>query len=192
MRKKIIICGVLSLVLLNTSCLGSFSAFNSLRDWNDGATDDKFLDGLIFWALFPVYGLFISGDVLLFNALEFWTGANPIAMAKDEKEMQYAKVDGQNVRMIATQNHFSIEVLSGENKGLTLDMVFTLGNKSWNSINEDGELIKLASVKDGFYIVHTSNNESIQINPNTSKEQNLALLQSKIANYKTPMYTEGK
>jgi hypothetical protein len=192
MRKKIIICGVLSLVLLNTSCLGSFSAFNSLRDWNEGVTDDKFLDSLIFWALFPVYGLFISGDVLLFNALEFWTGANPIAMAKGEKEMQYAKVDGQNVRMIATQNHFSIEVLSGENKGLTLNMVFTLGNKSWNSINEDGELIKLASVKDGFYIVHTSNNESIQINPNTSKEQNLALLQSKIANYKTPMYKEDK
>jgi hypothetical protein len=113
-------------------------------------------------------------------------------MAKDEKEVQYAKVNGQDVRMIATQNHFSIEVLSGENNGLTLDMVFTLGNKSWNSINEDGELIKLASMKDGFYIVHIPNDESIQINPNASKEQNLALLQGRVANYKAPMYTGGK
>ncbi|MBQ0740246.1 DUF3332 family protein, partial [Aquimarina celericrescens] len=40
MKKKIFICGALSMTLLSTSCLGSFSAFNSLRDWNDGVTDN--------------------------------------------------------------------------------------------------------------------------------------------------------
>jgi hypothetical protein len=192
MKKKIFICGALSMTLLSTSCLGSFSAFNSLRDWNDGVTDNKFLDNLIFWALniVPVYGLFIAGDVLFFNVLEFWTGDNPIAMVKGEKEIQYAKVNGQDVKMTATQNHFSIEVLSGENKGETLEMVYTPENKSWNSINEEGELIKLASMKDGFYMVHTPNGESIQIDPNASREQNLALLQGKVADYKSSMWAE--
>lgn len=187
MKKKIFICGALSMTLLSTSCLGSFSAFNSLRNWNDGVTDNKFLDSLIFWAIVPIYGLFISGDVLFFNVLEFWTGDNPIAMVKGEEEIQYAKVNGQDIKMTATQNHFSIEVFSGENKGKTLEMVFTPENKSWNSINEGGELIKLASMKDGFYMVHTPNGESIQIDPNASKEQNLTLLQGKVAAYKTSM-----
>jgi hypothetical protein len=47
-------------------------------------------------------------------------------------------------------------------------------------------------MKDGFYIVHTSNDESIQINPNASKQQNLAFLQGRIANYKIPVYKESK
>jgi hypothetical protein len=194
MKKKIFICGALSMTLLSTSCLGSFSAFNSLRDWNDGVTDNKFLDNLIFWALniVPVYGLFILGDLVFFNVLEFWTGDNPIAMAEGEEEVQYANVKGQDVKMTATKNHFTVEVLSGENKGETLEMVYTSENKTWNAIGGDGGLIKLASIKDGFYMVHTPNGESIQIDPNASKEQNLALLQGKVVDYKSTMLAEAK
>jgi hypothetical protein len=194
MKKKFFICGALSMTLLSTSCLGSFSAFNSLRDWNDGVTSNKFLDNLIFWALniVPVYGLFITGDVLFFNVLEFWTGDNPIAMAEGEEDIQYAHINGQDVKMTATKNHFSIEVLKGENKGETLEMVYTLENKTWNTINEEGDFIKLASMKDGFYMVYTPNGESIQIDPNASKEQNMAILKGKVADYESSMWAEAK
>ena len=123
MNKKFLICGLLSVTILSTSCLGSFSAFNSLRDWNDGLTNNKFMDNLVFWALniVPVYSLFIAGDVFLFNLLEFWTGSNPIAMAEGETQTKYANVKGTDVRMTASKNKFDIAILSGENDQWKMD-----------------------------------------------------------------------
>ncbi len=189
-----IICGALSMTLLSSSCLGSFSAFNKLRDWNDGLTDNKFLDNLIFWALniVPVYGLFFFGDVVFFNLLEFWTGSNPIAMAEGDEETQYATIEGKEVKMTATKNHFSVEVLSGENKGEVLEMVYTEGDKTWNAVGEDGELIKLASMQDGFYMVYTPDGEAIQMDPMASKEQNLAILKGKVADYESSMWADAR
>lgn len=182
MNKKFFICGLLSMTILCTSCLGSFSAFNSLKDWNDGLTGNKFLDNLVFWALniVPVYPLFLTGDVLLFNLLEFWTGSNPIAMAADESETQYANIDGVDVRMTASKNKFDIAVLNGENAGKEVNLLFVPEDKSWNAIAEDGALIKLASMEDGFYLVHTPEGESIQIDPTASKEESLMILENQL------------
>lgn len=182
MNKKFFICGMLSMTILCTSCLGSFSAFNALRDWNDGLTGNKFLDQLVFWALniVPVYGLFIFGDIVLFNLLEFWTGSNPIAMAEGESETQYANVKGTDVRMTASKNKFDIAILSGENAGKEVNLLFVPEDKSWNAVGENGELTKLASMEDGFYLVHTPEGEAIKIDPNTSKEVNMAVLQNKL------------
>lgn len=182
MNKKFFICGLLSMSILCTSCLGSFSAFNTLRDWNDGLTDNKFLDNLVFWALciVQVYSLFIVGDVLLFNLLEFWTGSNPIAMADGESETQYANVKGTDVRMTASKNKFDIVILSGENEGKEVNLLFVPEDKSWNAIGENGALIKLASMEDGFYLIHTPEGETISIDPNASDNVNMAMLKNQL------------
>jgi hypothetical protein len=182
MNKKFFICGMLSMTILCTSCLGSFSAFNSLRDWNDGLTGNKFLDQLVFWALniVPVYGLFLFGDVILFNLLEFWTGSNPIAMADGESETQYANIKGTDVRMTASKNKFDIAILSGDNAGKEVNLLFVPEDKSWNAVGENGELTKLASMEDGFYLIHTPEGETIKIDPNASKEVNMAILENRL------------
>jgi len=173
---------MLSMTILCTSCLGSFSAFNSLRDWNDGLTGNKFLDQLVFWALniVPVYGLFLFGDVILFNLLEFWTGSNPIAMADGESETQYANIKGTDVRMTASKNKFYIAILSGDNAGKEVNLLFVPEDKSWNAVGENGELTKLASMEDGFYLIHTPEGETIKIDPNASKEVNMAILENRL------------
>jgi len=182
------------MTLLSTSCLGSFSAFNSLRDWNDGVRHNKYLDNLIFWALniVPVYGLFMAGDMLFFNVIEFWSGDNPIAMAEDDKDVQYAKLDEQEVKMTATKIHFTVEVLSGENEGETLEMVYTPDNKTWNAIDDNGEFIKLASMEDGFYMVYTPEGEAVKMDPTASNAQNKAILQGKVADYETSMWADAE
>ncbi|GGE08569.1 DUF3332 domain-containing protein [Psychroflexus salis] len=182
MNKKFLICGLLSVTILSTSCLGSFSAFNSLRDWNDGLTNNKFMDNLVFWALniVPVYSLFIAGDVLFFNLLEFWTGSNPIAMAEGETETQYANIKGTDVRMTASKNKFDIAILSGENESKEVNLLFVPEDKSWNAVDENGALTKLASMEDGFYLIHTPEGESIKIDPNASNEVNMAILENKL------------
>lgn len=182
MKRKFLICSVLSVSILSTSCLGSFSAFNSLRDWNDGLTENKFLDNLIFWALniVPVYPLFFFGDVVFFNLLEFWTGSNPIAMADGDSETQYATVDGQKVRMTAKKNAFHIQVIEGKDTGKELQMVFLPEDKSWNAIGPNGELTKLASMEEGFYKVYTPEGTSVSLDANASEAHNMAILEQKL------------
>ncbi len=66
--------------LFATSCIGTNEAFNSLHDWNETVTDNKWAQGGIhlgFWVI-PAYPLCLLGDILVFNSIEFWGGDNPI------------------------------------------------------------------------------------------------------------------
>jgi len=176
--KKIFICSVLSLSLLFTSCLGSFSAFNNLKDWNQDVSDSKFVNNLVFWGLniIPVYGLFFVGDALIFNVIEFWSGSSPIAMEEGDSEVQIVEKDGNTIQMIATKNRLEITVLEGPKKGEKVDLVYRPHEKSWNAIKPNGEIIKLSSFEEGFYIVYMPNGDEVKINPLQSREEGLALL----------------
>lgn len=187
--KKFTTCLLLSSAILFSSCLGSFKAFNNLKDWNQGATDSKFLDNLIFWGLniVPVYGLFFLGDVLIFNVIEFWSGSNPIAMKPGESETQMVEHDGNTFKMVATQNRIQVTVVEGPKKGKKIDLVYKPDEKSWNAIRPNGEVIKLSSFEEGFYIVYMPNGEKIKIDPMTTREEGLAILQEN----KTCYYSES-
>ena len=182
--KKLFLCSALCATLLFTSCLGSYSAFNNLREWNDGVTSNKFLDNLIFWGLniIPVYGLFFVGDTLIFNVIEFWSGENPIAMNEGETDTQVLAYKGNTYQMTATQNRFDIKVIAGEKEGNTLAMVYTPENKTWNAV-KDGELIKLSSYKDGLMLVYMPNGETIKIDPMATRADGLAQINEAVHNY---------
>ncbi len=187
--RKLMICTALSSTILFTSCLGSFSAFNSLRDWNDGLTDNKFLDNLIFWALniVPVYGLFFFGDVIIFNVIEFWSGSNPIAMNEDEIETQLVEKNGNTYLLTATKNQMNIEVIEGSDKGEQVKLVYAPDEQTWYAHKVDGEIIKLSSFEDGFYIVYMPDGQEVKIDPTAPREEGLALLKQNIVNYKDCM-----
>lgn len=183
--KKLIICATLSLTLLSTSCLGSFSAFNELKDWNQDLTDSKFVNNLVFWGLniIPVYGLFFFGDTVIFNVIEFWSGSNPIAMNDDEFETQIVVHEGTKMEMKASKNRFEILILDGERKGERVDLVYKPSEKSWNTIKQNGEMIKLSSFEDGLVVYHMPNGKTFKLNPNTPREEGLAVIDNNIYNY---------
>lgn len=192
--KKVISCLMLSCVILFSSCLGSFRAFNNLKDWNQGLTDSKFLDNLIFWGLniVPVYGLFFIGDALIFNVIEFWSGSNPIAMKDGESETQMVERDGNTYKMVATKNRIQVTVVEGPKKGKKIDLVYKPDEKSWNAIRPNGEVIKLSSFEEGFYIVYMPDGTEVKINPLDSREEGLAILkESKLCYYSEGMLAEA-
>ena len=176
--KKLLICSFLSISMLFSSCLGSFSAFNNLKDWNQEVSESRFVNNLIFWGLniIPVYGLFFVGDAIIFNVIEFWSGSNPIAMNDGDSETQIVERDGNTFEMIATKNRMEITVLDGPKKGKKVDLVYRPHEKSWNAVKPNGEIIKLSSFKEGFYIVYMPNGEEVKINPLQSKEEGLAVI----------------
>ncbi|MGF1556494.1 DUF3332 domain-containing protein [Paucihalobacter sp.] len=183
--KKLIMCVCLSGTIMFNSCLGSFSAFNNLRDWNDGLTDSKFLDNLVFWVfnIIPVYGLFFVGDVIIFNVIEFWSGSNPIAMQEGEMEKQILEKDGNIFEMIATKNRIQVTVIDGKDKGQKIDLIYKPHEKSWNAVKQNGEIIKLASMEDGLYVMHMPNGDQVKMDPYTTREQGLAILNSNVKTY---------
>ena len=75
---KVAIC-LMAGTMLATSCVGSFTMFNKLAKWNKRATDSKFLNELIFIVISPAYAIAGTVDALVLNAIEFWTGDNPMA-----------------------------------------------------------------------------------------------------------------
>ncbi|SIP95826.1 DUF3332 domain-containing protein [Maribacter ulvicola] len=187
--KKSIICVAMASTLLFSSCLGSFSAFNNLKDWNQGVSESKFVNNLVFWGLniIPVYGLFFIGDAIIFNVIEFWSGSSPIAMKEGESETQMVERDGNTFEMTATKNRMQVTVVDGPKKGKKIDLVYKPGDKSWNAIRPNGEIIKLSSFEEGFYIVYMPNGKEVKINALSSKEEGLAQIKEQTDCY----YLEG-
>ena len=77
---------MLALVVAATSvsaCMGSFVLTRGLYRWNETVTDSKVVNNVIFWALniVPIYSLCVTGDAVIFNFIEFWTGKNLLADA---------------------------------------------------------------------------------------------------------------
>ena len=183
MKKNFIIASFLSFTLLFSSCLGSFSAFNGLREWNENVSDNKFVNNLIFWGLniIPVYGLFIFADMIIFNVIEFWSGSNPLAMEEGETETQIVNVNGKEVQMTASKNYFKIEVLEGKDKGKVVELVYTPEDKTWNAKDGD-KLIKLATLEDGFLMVYTPN-KVIKLDANADTLFNQRLIDQNVNTY---------
>lgn len=129
-----------------TSCLGSFTAFNNLKDWNQIVTDNKFVNNLIFWGLniIPVYGLFLAGDTLIFNLVEFWTGDNPLALKDGEVQKQNIALNGQNYEMTATKNKMTVADESGV---IISELFYDAETKTW-LVSENEQTRKVLTFTD--------------------------------------------
>lgn len=164
--------------LLFSSCLGSFSAFNNLKDWNMQVSDSKFVNNLVFWGLniIPVYGLFFLGDTLIFNVIEFWSGSNPIAMRDGESEVQMVEYQGNTYQLKATKNRMAVKVVDGPRKGGKIELFYKPDEKSWNAIRPSGEIIPLSRMEEGFYIVYMPDGKKLRMKRETTREEGLALI----------------
>ncbi len=177
-KTKLIVLG-LTASLLFSNCLGSFTAFNKLKDWNQGLTESKFLDNLIFWGLWivPAYELFFLGDAVIFNVVEFWSGSNPVAMNDGDIETQTIVKNGNTYQLVATKNQMNIEVIKGKDRGKHILLQYRPEDQSWNAI-KDGETIKLSSMEEGFYVVYLPDGQEVKLTPYTSRESGKAILNS--------------
>lgn len=187
--KKSVLAVVLAVSLMSSSCLGSFAAFNNLKDWNMQISDSKFVNNLVFWGLniIPVYGLFFLGDTIIFNVIEFWSGSNPIAMDEGETEIQLVEFEGNTYELKATKNRMAVHVLEGPKAGSKIEMFYRPDEKSWNAIRPDGEIIPLSRMEEGMYIVYMPNGKEVIIRDDMERQEGLALLQE----YKDCYMMEG-
>jgi hypothetical protein len=80
-----------------------------------------------------------------------------------------------------------VSVVAGPKQGKKIDLVYKPDEKSWNAVRPNGEIIKLSSFEEGFYIVYMPNGEQVKIDPMSTRQEGLAILQES----KTCYYSES-
>ena len=112
-----------------SSCVGSFSLFNTLATWNKGATKTKFLNELIFLVISPAYVVCGAADALVLNTVEFWSGSNPLASNAGKTQ----NVMGQDGKMYAVKTlKNGYEITNSE--GVVAKYIYNKKAKSWSAV----------------------------------------------------------
>ena len=147
-------------VVMMSSCYGSFRLTNALYDWNGRVSQTKFVNELVFIALniVPVYGVAFFADMVVLNAIEFWSGSNPIA-SNETKEVQ-----GEHGNYLVATNENGYTITNKE-ANQSLDLVYNQENKSWNAVTESEsfELVKMND--DGTATINMQNGTSMTVVP---------------------------
>ncbi len=81
MKKLIKLVSILIVVSLLSGCFGNFALTKKVYQWNDTASDNKFVEQVLFWGMcfIPVYSVAGFIDACFLNLIEFWTDTNPLA-----------------------------------------------------------------------------------------------------------------
>lgn len=135
--KMVAVSALLTLCIMGSSCIGSHALFNKLSAWNKGASDNKFINELICFAMWviPVYQISLLGDVIVFNSIEFWTGSNPMANVGSVKNVKGS--DGKEYCIKTEKDGYKIS-----QDGKSVDLKFNEKDQSWN-VESNGKSHKL-------------------------------------------------
>lgn len=111
-----------------SSCIGSFGLTNKLLSWNQ-RINSKFVNELVFVAfhIIPVYEISCLADFLVINAIEFWSGDNPVA---DAGKIETVKTDDGIYTVETQKDGYHIEKEGEEDSGV--DLVFNQEENSWS------------------------------------------------------------
>ncbi|MFP4470703.1 MAG: DUF3332 domain-containing protein [Bacteroidales bacterium] len=129
----------LGVTLSQTSCIGSFQMTKNLYHWNKNEVGGKWTSELVFLAfvIIPVYSVTLLADGIVLNSIEFWTGSNPLAMKKGEKETRIVQHDGNVYRLTAEKYRIGVEKIGGENTGSEGEFIYNESNAQWVFVSGD-------------------------------------------------------
>jgi hypothetical protein len=137
-------------VLSLPGCFGSFGAFNALVKFNKGISDSKWLQWLLFLGLIilPVYELFVLGDILIFNTIEFYSGKNPISSSTHDLGNGKALALSRDA---ANPNRVRVEITTRLGGGAVERRVFFIekGPTGFSVMDARGELLARATSERG-------------------------------------------
>lgn len=146
--KKFVLYLLSSVFLLSqTACYGSFEFVKKVYEWNDGATENKFVKSILMWAMFiiPVYEIAGFVDLFILNLIEFWKGSNPMAMSEGEVETQIATINGKEYKITATKNQFMFEEITKAGVIEVAKLKYIESSTTWvyQNDNEQFDLVKI-------------------------------------------------
>lgn len=115
----------LTLAVSTVGCVGKnngFALFNKIYDWNLTASDNEWVNEIIFLGLciIPVYPICLFADTIVFNSIDFWTGDNPIVGVDSNTGKHYAIVPNGDGRTATFTYDGQVCQLTRTDAGVTL------------------------------------------------------------------------
>lgn len=144
--------------ILMSSCIGSFGLFNKVLDWNKTATNNKFLNELIFLVISPVYSICGLADVVVLNTIEFWSGSNPLA-SNVGKTTQVLGSDGRYYAVKTLKNGYEVT----KPDGAVVNFVYDQRNNSWSEVSDESVREIFRFNADGTLSVNMPSGEPMQV-----------------------------
>jgi hypothetical protein len=131
---------VVSFSFLISGCYGSFALTKKVYNWN-GTMGDKFVKEAVFLGLniIPVYGVAAFIDGIFLNAVEFWTGSNPMSLNKGENKIKF---NGKDVTLFVSENQ---TIISDNQNNVQAVLTFNKYNNSWY-ITQNGQTTRLMTI----------------------------------------------
>lgn len=150
-----------------TGCMGQMATTGVVTKFNLEVVDNRYARGGMFVLLSPVYGIAGVADLFIFNAVEFWTGTNPISgkspAVVDTPTKNYIKVNDQldsSLKDVPLSNNSGIENATMEQVDEnTLEMEITYLDGSTQVLKGRKDDDNVAFYLDEQYITTVSNQE---------------------------------
>ena len=142
MKKKCVIVAAMAVMLLMTSCLGSFALTSKVMRWNRGVSERKWVNEVVyaaFWII-PVYEITALTDLLVMNTIEFWSDRNPVV---EETVM----IDGRDARY-RIDTHSGGYIVTNLSNGDVTRLNFDNASRTWSVTTPDGEVPFLTWIDD--------------------------------------------
>lgn len=146
--------------LLYSSCIGSFSLFNSYAKWQREMSGNKFVNAVVGFVLMPFVGsvcLFI--DAVVLNTIEFWSGENPVS-ASVGKTRNVMGSDGRYYAVTTLKNGYEVKAPTGE----ISYFIYDKEQNAW-SLVQNGETRELFRFNADGTITTTVNNRQLTVTP---------------------------
>lgn len=155
------LCAALGGSLLCSSCIGSFSVWNGLKDWNMGI-GHKAVNEIVFVAfhIIPVYEVAYLSDVLVLNSIEFWSGSNPLAEVGTDKIIQ-----GESGEYLVRTNEDGYTIIKKDEADRPLDLVYNEEKHTWNAVAEGRTFELMTMNEDGSVTYKDPNGEKVTVMP---------------------------
>ncbi|MDR0421175.1 MAG: DUF3332 domain-containing protein [Prevotellaceae bacterium] len=134
MKKVKILVATGMVVLLMSSCIGSFKLTNQILDWNKGI-GSKFANEVVFFAfhIIPIYEICYLADALVFNSIEFWENGQALSL----KNGDVREIEHNGVFYTVTKKRNKLRIEQTDNKNVYAELSYDKIKKSWRVKNDN-------------------------------------------------------
>lgn len=141
MKKSAIILVSLASLMFG-GCYGSYSLTKKVYKFT-GETGAEPIPTIVNWIGNIVLGPILFVDFAILNTIEYWSGSNPLAMEEGQEESQIVRSeDGQQYRIIATQNKFEIfQIHPNQSEELVVEAAYSQISQQWIMTSKSGAQI---------------------------------------------------
>ena len=114
-RKAVAIAAIASFMSVTTACYGPFNLTRNVYRFNSGVkgsgeVNEKWMKEIVFFGMIviPVYMFSALLDAFIFNAIQFWTGDNPIKLTQGpDGYLQAVQLRDLTIHVVWTEDHRS-------------------------------------------------------------------------------------